>query len=414
MPHPGRWPLQAAAMSDPLDDYPHLVLRRGEDRRLRGGHLWVFSNEVDVSKTPLGAFQPGEKVWIVDHAGKPLGTGYINPNTLICARLVDRAGHALDRSLILHRLNVALALRERLYPEPYYRLLFGESDGLPGLTVDRFGDIIVAQATTAGMEALRDEATEALLKVLGPRVLVWKNDSSARAMEGLPDSVDVVHGVLDAPAIAREGGVDFACDLINGQKTGWFYDQRGNRDRLQPYVRGKRVLDVFSYLGGWGLRAAAFGASAVDCVDVSAAAVAGIRANIVGNGMQGRVDAHAADAFDFLKAARAERRKWDVVILDPPAFVKRKKDFKEGALAYRRIAEAAMQVLERDGILIECSCSHHMPREALLEGIQLGARHLDRFVQVLEPLSQSPDHPVHPAIPETDYLKGFITRVLPA
>jgi 23S rRNA (cytosine1962-C5)-methyltransferase len=396
------------------DDYPHLVLRRGEERRLRAGHLWVFSNEVDVARTPLASFTPGQRAWIVDAAGKPLGTGYVNPNTLICARLVDRAGHALDRELIAMRLRSALALRERLYPEPYYRLLFGESDGLPGLTVDRFGDVLVAQATTAGMEALRDEATGALLQVLSPRVLVWKNDSSARSMEGLGDSVQVVHGTLDGPTITREGGVEFGCDLLEGQKTGWFHDQRANRDRLAPYVRGQRVLDVFSYLGGWGLRAAAFGAAEVDCVDVSTRAVEGIRANIARNGMASRVQAHAADAFDFLKAVRHERRRWDVVVLDPPAFVKRKKDFKEGALAYRRIAEAAMQVLEPGGILIECSCSHHMPRAELLAGMQAAAVHQGRFLQVLEPLSQSPDHPVHPAIPETDYLKGYATRVLPA
>ena len=395
-------------------DYPVLMLRRGEERRLRAGHLWVFSNEVDVGKTPLNAFEPGDPVHIVDHAGKSLGTGYAHPNTLICARLVDRAGHALDRSLIAHRLNIALSLREKLYAEPYYRLVFGESDGLPGLTVDRFGTIIVAQATTAGMERLREEITEALLKVLQPSALVWKNDSSARQMEGLPESVEIIHGHLPDRVVVREGGVEFVCDLLEGQKTGWFYDQRGNRDRLQPYVRGARVLDIFSYLGGWGLRSAAFGASAVDCVDASARAVAGIRANISHNGYDDRVQAHVADAFDFLKAARNERRRWDVVILDPPAFVKRKKDFKEGALAYRRLAEAGMQVLERDGILVSCSCSHHMPRNALLDGMQQGARHLDRFLQVLEPLSQSPDHPVHPAIPETEYLKGFITRVLPA
>jgi 23S rRNA (cytosine1962-C5)-methyltransferase len=395
-------------------NYPALVLRRGEERRLRAGHLWVFSNEVDVAKTPLGAFQPGDPVQILDHAGKPLGTGYAHPNTLICARLVDRAGHALDRSLIVHRLKIALSLREKLYAEPYYRLVFGESDGLPGLTVDRFGDVIVAQATTAGMERLRAEITEALLKVLSPSTLIWKNDSSARVMEGLPESVEIVHGQLPERVTAREGGVDFVCDLLEGQKTGWFYDQRGNRDRLLPYVKGAKVLDMFSYLGGWGLRSAAFGASSVDCVDASARAVAGIRTNIALNGFVDRVTAHNADAFDFLKAARAERRHWDVVILDPPAFVKRKKDFKEGALAYRRLAEAGMQVLERDGILISCSCSHHMPREALLDGMQQGARHLDRFMQVLEPLSQSPDHPVHPAIPETEYLKGYVTRVLPA
>lgn len=395
-------------------DYPALVLRRGEERRLRAGHLWVFSNEVDVARTPLTAFAPGQPVWIVDAAGKPLGTGYVNPSTLIAARLVDRAGHALDRSLVVHRLKVALALRERLYPEPWYRLVFGESDGLPGLTVERFGDVVVAQATTAGMDRLRDEVTAAILKVLSPAALLWKNDSGARAIEGLGESVELVHGQLDGPTVAREGGLEFLCDLREGQKTGWFYDQRANRDRLAPYVKGARVLDVFSYLGGWGLRAAGFGAAEVDCVDVSARAVEGIRANIARNGFGDRARAHAADAFEFLRNARAERRKWDVVILDPPAFVKRKKDFKEGSLAYRRLNELGMQVLERDGILVTCSCSHHMPREALVDGLQAGARHLDRQVQLLEPLSQSPDHPVHPAIPETDYLKGVIARVLPA
>jgi 23S rRNA (cytosine1962-C5)-methyltransferase len=252
-----------------------------------------------------------------------------------------------------------------------------------------------------------------LLKVLDPATLIWKNDSSARVMEGLPESVEVVHGEVPERVLVKESGVEFICDPIEGQKTGWFYDQRANRDRLKPYVEGAKVLDVFSYLGGWGLRSAAFGASAVDCVDASARAVAGIRENIAHNGFTDRAVAHVADAFDFLKEARNERRKWDVVILDPPAFVKRKKDFKEGALAYRRLAEAAMQVLERDGILISCSCSHHMPRAALLDGMQQGARHLDRFMQILEPLNQSPDHPVHPAIPETEYLKGYISRVLP-
>lgn len=396
------------------DAYPVLQLRRGEDRRLRAGHLWVFSNEVDVARTPLTGFEAGQAVRIVDAGGKALGTGYVNPNTLIAARLVDRAGHALDRKLLVRRLESALALRQRLYPEPWYRLVFGESDGLPGLTVERFGDVVVAQATTAGMEQLREAATEALLQVLQPAALLWKNDSGARAIEGLGESVELVHGRLEGPSVAREGGLEFLCDLREGQKTGWFYDQRANRDRLAPYVKGARVLDVFSYLGGWGLRAAGFGAAEVDCVDVSARAVEGIRANIARNGFGDRARAHAADAFDFLKAAKAERRRWDVVILDPPAFVKRRKDLKEGSLAYRRLNELGLQVLARDGILVTCSCSHHMPRADLVDGLQAAARAHDRQVQLLEPLSQSPDHPVHPAIPETDYLKGSIARITPA
>jgi len=395
-------------------EYPALYLKRGEDARLRTGHLWVFSNEVDIARSPLTAFEPGEICAIVDHHGKPIGVGYVNPNSLIAARLVVRGlEHALDRSLIVHRLNIALALRERLYEEPYYRLVYGESDGLPGLTLDRFGDVIVGQITTAGMERLKDAITEAVVKVLKPRQLWWKNDASIRTMEHLPSYADLGHGEYGAPASVREGGLEFELDPVGGQKTGWFYDQRENRDRLARLVAGKRVLDMFSYLGAWGLRAAAFGASEVVCVDASQAAVDAIGRNAERNGLADRVKAVRADAFDHLKALREARERYDVVILDPPAFVKRKKDFAEGRLAYRRLNELGMQVLAKDGILVTCSCSYHMPRAVLLESVQQAARHLDRQAQSLMQLQQAADHPVHPAIAETEYLKGFVCRVLP-
>ena len=401
-------------MADDVE-YPALYLKRGEDQRLRAGHLWVFSNEVDVKRSPLTGFEPGETCAIIDHQGKAIGVGYVNPNSLIAARLVTRGlDHAFDRSLIVHRLNVALALRERLYAEPYYRLVFGESDGLPGLTLDRFGDVLVGQITTAGMERIKDSITEAIAKVLKPRQLWWKNDASVRTLENLPSYADLGVGEYGAPPIVREGGLEFEIDPVGGQKTGWFYDQRENRDRLARLVAGKRVLDVFSYLGAWGMRAAAFGASEVVCVDASQAAVDAIGRNAERNGFADRVRAVRADAFDHLKALREARERFDVVILDPPAFVKRKKDFAEGRLAYRRINELGMQVLAKDGVLVTCSCSYHMPRAALLESVQQGARHLDRQVQSLISLQQGPDHPVHPAIPETDYLKGFVCRVLPA
>ncbi|PZQ19589.1 MAG: RlmI/RlmK family 23S rRNA methyltransferase [Rhodanobacter denitrificans] len=401
-------------MTEPVD-YPALVLKRGEDARLRGGHAWVFSNEVDVQRTPLTEFAPGQACAILDSREKPIGVGYVNPHSLICARLVARGlDHALDKSLFVHRLNIALSLRERLYDEPYYRLVFGEADGLPGLTVDRFGDVLVAQTTTAGMERLKDPITEALVKTLKPAAVWWKNDAAVRALEGLPSYADLGYGDGAVPLEAREGGLRFAVDPVGGQKTGWFYDQRANRDQLARFVAGKRVLDVCSYLGGWGLRAASMGASEVVCVDASADAVEAIAANAERNGLAGTVRAVRADAFEHLRALREARERFDVVILDPPAFVKRRKDLSEGKQAYRRLNELGMQVLARDGILVTCSCSYHMPRATLLEGIQLGARHLDRQAQVLVQLQQAPDHPVHPAIPETDYLKGYILRVLPA
>lgn len=401
-------------MSETIE-YPALFLKRGEDARLRAGHLWVFSNEVDVERSPLTGFAPGDACAIVDHRGKAIGVGYVNPNSLIAARLVARGlEHALDTSLIVHRLNVALSLRERLYAQPYYRLVFGEADGLPGLTVDRFGDVLVAQATTAGMDRRKDEIRDALVKVIKPRQLWWKNDAGIRALEHLAEVVELGHGEPGGEVFAREGRLEFRIDPVGGQKTGWFYDQRENRDQLARLVAGKRVLDMFSYLGGWGIRAAAEGASDVVCVDASAAAVETIAANAERNAVGERVRALRADAFDHLRALREARERFDVVILDPPAFIKRKKDAAEGRLAYRRLNELGMQVLARDGLLVTCSCSHHLPRAALLDGVQQGARHLDRQVQMLIALQQAPDHPVHPAIAETEYLKGFICRVLPA
>lgn len=395
-------------------EYSVLVLKKGEDARLRAGHLWVFSNEVDTERTPLSGFTPGQAIAIVDYRDKPIGIGYVNPNSLICARLVSRGlEHPLDRSLIVHRLNIALSLRERMFDEPYYRIVFGESDGLPGLTIDRFGDVLVGQATTTGMDNIKDDIVAAAVKVLKPRQFWWKNDASIRSLEGLVDSIELAHGEPGGQVIVKENGLTFEVDPEHGQKTGWFYDQRANRDHLAKLVEGKSVLDVFSYLGGWGLRAAQLGAREVVCIDGSQSAVDAIGRNAQINGLADKVSAIHGDAFEELKRMREQREKFDVVIVDPPAFVKRKKDFREGRNAYRRINELAMQVLQREGILVTCSCSHHMPRVALLGAVQEGVRHLDRQAQLLVSLQQGPDHPVHPAIPETEYLKGFIFRVLP-
>lgn len=404
---------ETAGSAEETIEYPALALKKGEDARLRAGHSWIFSNEVDVRKTPLSSFEPGQAAVVVDYADRPIGIGYVNPNALICGRLVARGiRHAWDKSLVVHRLKVALALRERLYATPHYRLVYGEADGLPGLVLDRYGDVIVGQIGTAGMEAMKDSIEAAVAKAIKPRAMVWKNAGSVRSLENLPEYVDVAYGELPDEIFAEEGGLKFAVDPIHGQKTGFFYDQRANRDLLAQHVKGARVLDVFSYVGAWGLRAAAFGAKEVVCVDASGKAAEAIRANAERNGLADRVTAVEGDAFELLKNYRHERERFDVVILDPPAFVKRKKDFAEGKTAYRRINEMAMQLLGKDGVLVTCSCSYHMPRAALLDTINGAARHLDRHVQILSQLQQAPDHPSVPAIPETDYLKGYIARVL--
>jgi len=396
-------------------DFAPLRLRKDEDRRLRAGHLWVYSNEIDIDSTPLRDFQPGQPVAIQASNGKTLGTGYINPHALLCARLVSRdLEHPLGLSLLVHRLNVALSLRERLYDRPFYRLVYGEGDGLPGLIVDRYGDLCVAQLTTAGMDRLKDDILAALQKVLKPAAVLWRNDGPMRELEGLERYVADAAGVVPEIVEIEEDGLRFQVAPRTGQKTGWFYDQRDNRTRLDRYVASRRVLDVFSYVGAWGVRAAVRGAREVLCVDSSAPAVERTAANAALNGVGDRVRTQQGDAFDVLKSLREARERFDVVIVDPPAFIKRRKDAKEGTLAYRRLNEMAMQVLERDGILVSCSCSQLLSREALVQTLLQGARHLDRNLVILEQGRAGPDHPVHPAIPETDYLKAVFGRVLPA
>jgi 23S rRNA (cytosine1962-C5)-methyltransferase len=307
---------------------------------------------------------------------------------------------------------VALSLRERVFGEPFYRLVHAESDALPGLVVDRFGDVLAVQLNTAGMDAMRAEVIDALVKVLKPTAIVLRNDSSSRQLEGLPSAVEVVHGTLPEAVEIVENGTRFRVPLLEGQKTGWFFDHRDNRARMQRYVRGARVLDVFSYVGGWGVQAAVAGAKEVTCVEVSEVALERVGENAALNGVDDRVSGLLGDAFEALKALRQDRERFDVVVLDPPAFIKRKKDVTQGVQAYRRINQAAMQLLGKDGILVSASCSYHLHRDTLLSVMDKSARHLDRSLQILEQGHQAPDHPVHPSIPETDYLKCYIGRVV--
>jgi len=392
-----------------------LYLKKDCDRRLRAGHCWVYSNEVDTARTAMAALQPAADVAVINHRGRWLGWAYTNPHSLICGRVMSRdRDRPPDRSLFVHRLKIALGLRERLYGEPYYRLVFGEADGLPGLVVDRYGAVLVAQLTTAGIEARRAAVVEALDKVLRPRAILLRNDTAVRELEGLPRYVEIAQGEVGEAAVVREGNAEFAVSLSDGQKTGWYYDQAANRSRLKPYVAGKRVLDMCSYVGAWGIRAAKAGAAEVLCVDASQEAIAGASDNAARNQVADRVSARQGDAFVQLKELKSAGERFDVVVLDPPAFVKRKKDWREGARAYRRLNQAAISLVKQDGILVTASCSYHMDRDNLLRTVQQAARHVDRSLQLLEYGQQGPDHPVHPAIPETAYLKALYLRVLAA
>ena len=393
---------------------PSLRLKANAERRLRAGHLWVYSNEVDVAATPLSLFQPGDQAILEMAGGKPLGIVAVSPQNLICARLVSRdVRHPLDKSLLVHRLNVALSLREQLFDAPCYRLVYGDSDFLPGLVVDRFGDHLVVQLASAAMERQKDAVIEALVQVLKPRGILLKNDSNARDAEGLTRYVETAFGVVPEWVALEENGVKFEAPVQGGQKTGWFYDHRLNRARLAPYVKGKRVLDLFSYVGGWGVQAAAFGAAEVMCVDGSALALDGVERNATLNGVAEKMICVEGDVFAALRDLKAAEERFDVIVADPPAFIKRKKDLKNGEAAYRRLNEAAMRLLSKDGILVSASCSMHLPEDDLQNILLSSARHLDRNIQLLERGAQGPDHPVHPAIAETRYIKSLTCRILP-
>lgn len=394
---------------------PSLRLKANAERRLRAGHLWIYSNEIDVAATPLTAFQAGEQAVLEAAGGKPIGIVALSPHNLICARLISRdTKHVLDKSLLVHRLKVALSLRERLFDKPFYRLVYGDSDLLPGLVVDRFGDVIVAQLASATMERHKDDVLAALLQVLKPAAVLWKNDSSAREAEGLPRYVESAYGDVPEWAALEENGVKFEAPIVEGQKTGWFYDHRMNRARLAPYVQGKRVLDLFSYIGGWGVQAAVFGASEVMCVDASGFALDGVERNAALNGVAEKMVCVEGDVFEALKELKAADERFDVIVADPPAFIKRKKDVKNGEAAYRRLNEQAMRLLNKDGILVSASCSMHLVEENLQEILLSSARHLDRHIQLIERGAQGPDHPVHLAIPETRYIKSLTCRILPS
>ncbi len=394
-------------------DFPQLILRKGEDRRLRAGHLWVFSNEVDTQKTPLAAFTPGQPVAIIASNGQCLGTGYANPHSLICARLVSRdPNHPFSAALIADRIRLALSLRERIFEQPYYRLVYGESDGLPGLVVDRYGEVLAVQINTAGMEQARDAIIEALAQILKPAALLLRNDAPSRALEGLASYVETAFGAMPERITLTENQARFEVPLSIGQKTGWYYDQRFNRERMLRYVNGRRILDVFSYLGAWGIGAAMAGARQVTAIEASESTAEYIKRNAAINEVAHTLSVLHGDAFDRLKALHAAGERFDTVILDPPAFIKRKKDLKEGLLAYQRLNSLAIQVLTHEGILISSSCSYHLRRDVFLDILRRVALQLNRGLQVIEQGHQGPDHPVHPAIQETDYLKTYFCRII--
>lgn len=388
-----------------LAGHKTIRLKPREGRRARAGAPWIFSNEVQMDAAAK-ALAPGAVVNVLFDDGHPVGTGYFNPKSLIAVRLLDRAlDTVIGTGFFMRHLERALKLRGALYPRPFYRLIHAEGDGLPGLALDRFGDTVVAQVTTAGMEALTETLLKALDKTIAPANVILRNDAPARALEGLDDYVRAAKGEMGRVAV-EENGVRYLADLGIGQKTGWYYDQRDNHAFMASLAKGKSVLDAYSYTGGFGIVAAKAGAKDVICVDSSAAALALAEESAAANGVA--IKAVKADVFEELERLSAAKETFDIVIADPPPFVRSRKDLEPGAKAYRKLARLAAGVAAKGGYLLLASCSHNIPVERFAAECAAGIARAGRSAALIRQAGAGPDHPVHPMLPETAYLKALV------
>lgn len=388
---------------------PVVRILPGRGRRVRGGHPWAYSNEIEMTSAAK-ALPPGSVITLEDAGGGAVGTALFNPRPLVSARVLTRTvGEAIDAAWIAARMERALALRDRLYDRPFYRLIHAEADGLPGLIVDRYGDLCVAQLNAAGMDRLAGEIVGALRSVLAPTGIVLRRDGGGRALEGLDEAAAEILG--DAPAAAEivENGVAFLTDPAGGQKTGWFFDHRENRARAARLTDNLRMLDLYCYLGGFGIQAAAAGASDVLCIDRSAPALDLAARAAETAGLADRCRFEKAEAFSALAGLAGER--FDVVAADPPAFVKARKDLKPGARGYRKLARLAASVVAPDGVLCIASCSHHVDAALFGEQVRRGLRDAGRAGRILHAGGAGPDHPVHPHLPESAYLKCLFLQL---
>jgi 23S rRNA (cytosine1962-C5)-methyltransferase len=386
-------------------------MRPGADKRVAVGHPWAFSNEIEMDAAAK-ALPPGELVTLKRNDSRTLGVAIFNPHSLIAARMLSRDPTAeINARFFERRLQRALKLRERLVGAPFYRLAHAEADGFPGAVIDRFGDVVVVELNSAGMDRLAEPLAEAIDKVLAPATILLRGEGSARKSEGLEPMSRFAKGGMEGPITVQENGAQFLADLSAGQKTGWYYDQRENRARMAGFAKGGSFLDVYSYTGGFGVQAAVAGATEVLAVDRSEAALALLQKSAELNGVADRVSVQRGEAFETLEALIAKKRRFGIVTADPPAFVKSKKDLNVGSKAYRKLARLACQAVEPGGLLFIASCSYNMPVEDFAQQVARGVHEGGRSAKQLYAMGAAPDHPVHPFLPESAYLKALVLQV---
>jgi len=387
-----------------ISDLPSLRLQPGRDKRVTLGHPWAFSNELAIDASAK-ALPPGSLVRLLRTDGKVFGTATFNMNSLIAARLLCRDERPIDETFFETRLRAALTLREKLFPTPHYRLVHAEADGLPGLVIDRYGDVLVVQVNTAGMERLQPLWLAALDEVLAPRTVILRNDSSIRTLEGLPLEVTIAKGTATDTISLQENGTTFVAEPLGGQKTGFFFDLGPVRHFMAQLARGGTMLDMYCHTGAFGVQAAVAGATHVTAVDRSDSAITLARASAEANGVTGRMTFASDDAFTRLEALAAENARFDVVVVDPPSFVKRAKELASGIKGYRKLARLAAPLVSRGGFLFIASCSHHVPVEGFADEVRRGLQAAGREGRIIATGSAGPDHPTHPWLPESAYLK---------
>lgn len=388
----------------------HLTLRLKKKREARvvTGHPWVYASDLEENSALVTA-EMGELARIETAEGRYIATGFYNAKSVIAARILTRRqNESIDAAFIGQKLQQALSLRERLFKNPYYRLVHSEGDGLPGLVIDRFDQALVVQVTTAGMERLMPLILESLDTLLSPETIILRNDTPARSLEGLKSYVQIAKGEYSGPSQIIENDTIYLADLVKGQKTGWFYDHRANRARIAALAKGKTVLDVYSHSGGFGLVAAKAGAD-VTLVDSSALALDLAKEAAKLNGVS--CEAIEGKAYDVLEQLNSEKRKFDFVLTDPPAFVKHRKDMGAGLKGYEKLAKLCAFLVNPGGIFFLASCSHHAPREQLIEAVASGLFKAGREGKIIQISGADRDHPQHPFLPENDYLKAIMVSI---
>ena len=379
----------------------------GREKRVYSGHPWVFRSDIERVE---GNFTPGDVVSVMSSRGRFLARAFYNPQSQIALRIMSLKDEPIDRAFIFRRVHEAVAYRRSFADLRSCRMIFAESDRLPALIVDSFGDVLVLQCLALGMERFKQDVVDALVEELHPMGIWERNDVPVRRLEGLEQSTGLLYGQVPDRVEMVENGVRFLVDVKEGQKTGFFLDQKENRAAIAPFVKGKTVLDCFTHTGSFALHAARYGASHVTGVDISEYACECARENAALNGFE-QVDFVAANAFDFLREKAAGEEKWDVVILDPPAFTKSRSAVAAAERGYKEINLRGLKLLRDGGYLVTCSCSQHMLPGQFREVIYAAARDAHvRLIQV-EWRTQGRDHPILVAAPETQYLKCGIFRV---